>query len=180
MLQSQPNIQMQQILNLIYPVGSLYFSTTMSTKEQVQAALGGTWEKLPEGYAIWTASDGAGNTIAPGLPNIAGKFNAASYNDVINDGAFSLRRNANNVMLGTSGNSRIKEVYFSAASGECGTQKPDSTFSTMSYANNVYGKSETVQPPAYKVYAYKRLTLGGLRFIIASIMLALKRRKVIC
>ena len=150
----------QVLLDFIYPIGSYFINDTeaFNTVAKVEAQFGGEWEAIEEGRfieAVTTPGKGGAHYEA-GLPNIAGKFNAASYDDVTNDGAFQLRRNANNVRLGTSGDSRIKEVYFSAALGECGTQKPDSTFSTMSYANNVYGKSTTVQPKAKAAYIYRR------------------------
>lgn len=145
MLQSQPNIQMQQIFNLIYPVGSLYFSTVLDTVEKVQSTFGGTWEKLPEGYAIWTASSGAGDTIAPGLPNITGDFGAKTWkDDTLPTGVFvQTWYDANVTPRGDDKDKNIR-ISFDA-----------------SRSSSIYGNSSTVQPPAYKVYAYKRLTLGG-------------------
>lgn len=37
------------VMNVIYPVGSIYMSATMSTVAQVQTALGGTWVKWGAG-----------------------------------------------------------------------------------------------------------------------------------
>ena len=37
------DIDWSTVMNVIYPVGSIYMSATMSTVEQVQTALGGTW-----------------------------------------------------------------------------------------------------------------------------------------
>lgn len=37
------------LIDIIYPVGSIYMSATMSTVEQVQAAFGGTWERWGAG-----------------------------------------------------------------------------------------------------------------------------------
>lgn len=144
MLQSQTNIQMQQILNLIYPVGSLYFSTTMSTKEQVQATLGGTWEKLPEGYAIWTASSGAGGTIAAGLPNIKGTlsgFDQGNGTGTYAEGALDYQYNSD-----------WKSGTIHKPGSKIGI-KFDASKSNTIYRDNV----TTVQPPAYKVYAYRRI-----------------------
>lgn len=36
-------IPVVDVLNYLYPVGSIYMSATMSTVEQVQTAFGGTW-----------------------------------------------------------------------------------------------------------------------------------------
>ena len=44
MQKAQGNSDMwSYIRNLVYPVGSIYMSATLSTKEAVEAALGGTW-----------------------------------------------------------------------------------------------------------------------------------------
>ena len=41
-----------ETLNEMYPVGSIYISTTLSTKSQVASALGGTWEAFGEGRTL--------------------------------------------------------------------------------------------------------------------------------
>ena len=166
MLQSQPNIQMQAIFNLIYPVGSLYFSTTLDTVAKVQNAFGGTWEKLPEGYAIWTASSGAGGTIAPGLPNITGKvhglWGGATFDHAPEaSGALSLGGRIEEGSAGGNGwRMYLHDVIFNAKNG-----------GSSLYKDNF----NTVQPPAYKVYVYKRLTLGGgLRSFLLALFLLFK------
>lgn len=42
-------IPVVDVLNYLYPVGSIYMSATMSTVAQVQAAFGGTWVKWGAG-----------------------------------------------------------------------------------------------------------------------------------
>lgn len=42
-------IPVVDVINYLYPVGSIYMSATMSTVEQVQAAFGGTWTKWGAG-----------------------------------------------------------------------------------------------------------------------------------
>ena len=46
------------MLDKIYPVGSVYISTTYSTTEEVKNAIGGTWEKYAQGRTI--IGEGAG------------------------------------------------------------------------------------------------------------------------
>lgn len=47
---SQGNADMwSYIRNLVYPVGSIYMSATLSTKSEVEALLGGTWEAWGSG-----------------------------------------------------------------------------------------------------------------------------------
>ena len=53
----------------MFPVGSLYLNINSTSPASL---FGGTWERLPAGYALWTATSGAGGTIAAGLPNITG------------------------------------------------------------------------------------------------------------
>lgn len=40
---SEMNQAFAQIFNMMYPVGSIYMSATLSTAEEVESALGGTW-----------------------------------------------------------------------------------------------------------------------------------------
>ena len=134
------------ILNTVYPVGSIYLTVSTSANGPDSPAqwLGGSWEKLPEGYALWTASSEAGNTINAGLPNIAGNLglsyisaadvswadNSALYLNYFDDGYYVQR---------TQGG-HYGDISFNA-----------------SRHNAMYGNSSTVQPPAYKVYAWKRV-----------------------
>lgn len=127
-----------------FPVGYVYLSVeNISPAERY----GGSWEQLPEGYALWTATSEGGQIIQAGLPNITGKLGTTSTTeDYPSTGAFS-RIGAGSVYGGNA----YKRQYtaFSAADGET---KLDGTLQ-----NDVYGKSDTVQPPAYKIYAWKRV-----------------------
>ena len=121
------------IFNLIYPVGSIYISVNNVNPKTL---FGGEWEMLPAGYALWTATSSAGSTIAAGLPNITGSMDDAMNTAV--KGAFSYTANGNSwCRSGTS--------Y---------------TFGVISFdaskSNAIYGNSSTVQPPAYRVYVWKR------------------------
>ena len=51
---SATNVQnaIDEIVNKIYPVGSIYMSVTDSTVESVVARFGGTWEKFAEGKTL--------------------------------------------------------------------------------------------------------------------------------
>ena len=54
------------ILDKMYPIGSLYMSTTDDTIEKVQNRFGGTWEKYSEGRTIigdGTTTDKKGNAL---------------------------------------------------------------------------------------------------------------------
>ncbi len=134
----------------LYPVGTIYL--TLNDKGSPASIFGGTWEKLPSGYALWTSSSSAGNTIGAGLPNITGSFQFTD-NDNGNDwyvraryadGAFYTSGNGEHYMVNSNGNSKGTGPY------AIGFQ--------ASRSSSIYGSSSTVQPPAYKVYAYKRIS----------------------
>lgn len=62
-LQKQIEDLKQNVINEIYPVGSIYISTTDDTIEKVQNRFGGKWEKYSEGTTLvgvgsYTTSDG--------------------------------------------------------------------------------------------------------------------------
>lgn len=105
--------------------------------------IGGTWERIKD-CTIWGASDAhpAGTTIEAGLPNITAKvtsqygiFNADS------EGAFYFVDGAN---------------YKYPTSGQGGALIHDLRFSA-SRSNSIYGASDTVQPPAYCMYIWRRV-----------------------
>ena len=126
-----------RFLDKIYPVGSVYMSITNTSPASF---LGGTWAALPAGYALWTATSGAGGTIAASLPNIKGtiEINGAEGDITPVSGAFT--------------KSTRKDWGAGHASGNI----PVITFNASNY-NSIYSDSATtVQPPAYKVYAWRR------------------------
>ena len=129
-----------ELLNKVFPVGSLYLNINSKSPSSL---FGGTWEKLPEGYALWTASSGAGGTIAAGLPNITGTF----------------RNNGHAAGMGYSGaftGTKDNRGSNSGSAYDGGTY----SFNANSGATTkgIYGNSSTVQPPAYKIYAWKRIS----------------------
>lgn len=134
----------EELLNTIYPVGSIYLTVSTSPLNSSPASwLGGRWERLPEGYALWTASSGAGNTISAGLPNLSGAFGGVPVG-----GGYS---GGNGVFSSTSVSTNSTNTW-----GSSNAKRIDVVFDA-SKDNSLYGASSTVQPPAYKVYAWKRL-----------------------
>lgn len=137
----------------IYPVGAIYLSVDEISPAQI---FGGIWEQISAGYALWTtttANDG-GNTIPAGLPNITG----GTMNESVSMSVWNGNQKSYGALrLGTrlfdtapsSGYGWFSNLAFDASKGET---KTDGTVQ-----NNVYGKSNTVQPPAYKVYAWERV-----------------------
>ena len=131
--------QFNELLNKIYPVGTIYLSINDVSPASF---IGGKWEKLPDGYALWTASSGAGSTISAGIPNITGTFCGGDSD--IKSGAF-ISSVVNGSKVG-SGSAQFRTFTFNANNGAS--------------VNGIYGNSNTVQPPAYKVYAWRRKELA--------------------
>ena len=146
------------LLDTIYPVGSIYLTISTNPLNPSGSSpaswLGGKWKLLPADKALWTASGGAGTPIDAGLPNIKGYVRIGSAKvDVVGllkeEGALSVKDYGDdrNVYSGGVNAKQFAGVEFNAASGE---------MHNSSYSNKIYGKSDTVQPPAYKVYAWRR------------------------
>ena len=136
------------LLDILYPVGAIYITIS---ENDFTNFLGGKWVKLSEGYTLWTANSNAGNTISAGLPNIKGTFSldptgTSSIKVAGIEGAFSYV-NIGNIYVSES-YAIVNDKYgviFDANRGaiQSGIYRDDCT---------------TVQPPAYKVYAWKRIS----------------------
>lgn len=124
----------------IYPVGSIYTSINNTSPASF---FGGEWEALPEGRTLWTTTtDGQGGTlISAGLPNITGQALTVSGADTTASGAMSKSGAQDKGPTGTGTGWRQSYIYFNASS-----------------SNTIYGNSSTVQPPAIRVYMWKRVS----------------------
>lgn len=119
--------------------------------------IGGTWERI-EDCTIWGASDThpAGTKLEEGLPNITGyaytrgvESDASAKQSVIFDdgagGAFSV---LNDVSEYTS--------FFDILTKNEKNNSAKLSFNASS-SNPIYGASDTVQPPAYCMYIWRRV-----------------------
>lgn len=123
-------------LKLIYPVGATYMTSNNTCP---MGALFGTWELVASGKALWTGNgSNGGETISAGLPNITGRF-ATSDRGHSYDGALYPIWGAEN-----RGDNNGKTGYWIALDA--------------SLSNSIYGRSTTVQPPAYVVNVYRRVS----------------------
>lgn len=123
-----------------HPVGSIYLTIK---DENPSAKFGGTWEKLPSSVCLQTAdtSHGAGTTIAAGLPNITGSF----YGDMV----------SRDVSVTATGAFRFGGGKGTFSVGSSYNLNNGFTFDA-SRSSAIYGKSTTVQPPAYALIAWRR------------------------
>lgn len=136
--------------NKFFPEGSIY----LSVKNTSPASLfGGTWEALSQGYALWTTTtdNEGGKTINAGLPNITGSVTTYNTSSIIPTvrGAFTYTQVDKSGISTTAGTGKEQTIKLDASKGE---------IHSNTYRNDVYGKSDTVQPPAIKVFAWKRIS----------------------
>ena len=132
------------ILNKVFPVGSLYLNINSTSPSSL---FGGTWEKLPEGYALWTATSGAGGVIASGLPNIKGRVHGLWGCRTFDHSPEA----SDSLWLGS-------QITEGSAGGNGWKMYLHDVQLDASMSSGIYGNYNIVQPPAYKIYAWKRIS----------------------
>lgn len=138
------------LINLIdtfYPVGSVYISADKSkTKADFPFMAYGTWEEVPSNLCLQTGNASeAGSQRSAGLPNIKGTMFSVMWFSTEQrlTGAYTCERENLESQIALNSTEydgwRNYFIYFNAAN-----------------SNPIYGKSNTVQPPAYMVRAWVR------------------------
>lgn len=122
--------QLTNNIEALYPVGAIYIGTT---DECPVANLFGTWEKVAEGLCLQGAkgSQVPGEIVEAGLPD-----------------------HIHNLTKGTTTQGYGNWSF--ATSGTHGNVNNAPT-NKASVSNPIYGKSDTVQPPAYLVNIWRRV-----------------------
>lgn len=127
------------------PVGS-YFLT--ETEDDPNVLFGGRWQKLTGRYVLQCSDDyhKAGTTVEAGLPNITGQATFISSDGVDNTqypdrGALYWSNYAHNVKMQTISGRGKRAMRIDA-----------------SRSNPIYGRSDTVQPPARIANVWKRVS----------------------
>lgn len=115
--------------------------------------IGGTWERI-EDCTIWGASNThpAGTTVEAGLPNVKGTFIAALRDGFTNNSA--------NKITGAfyENGTTTGEDSYNSISTNVGIPSGGAPFGfDASRSNSIYGRSTTVQPPAYCMYIWRRV-----------------------
>lgn len=128
------------LMNNIYPVGSIYIGT-QSVCPMSALITGSVWELIEGDRVLQSSSSShlAGSTIEAGLPNITGNFNHNRHSLVSPTGAFTKSGSQTGYNGSYNGTSCGLTMDFDA-----------------SLSNPIYGKSSTVQPPAYVVNIWRR------------------------
>ena len=124
---------------LMHPVGTPYASETPTSPAELY---GGTWERI-ENCTIWGASDThpAGTTVEAGLPSVFGQINELLLG------------------YGAQGSGMLKLTYNPISFADFSTGSGIKVYRSNIGLNNtgIYGASDTVQPPAYCMYIWRRV-----------------------
>jgi hypothetical protein len=132
------------LLEKVYPVGSVYSSIQ---NKSPASFLGGGWEQISGGKVLQTTTGNADQYLSAGLPNIYGKMLGVA---VWNADAANCTPNYDTTNM-------FKSAYENSSDNNGGGQAYATIELDASRISNIYGKSTTVQPPAYTVYAWKRV-----------------------
>lgn len=136
-LSSAINSSKTDILQTLYPVGSIYIGTQSTCP---LAALFGTWSKIAGDKVLQSSSSShaANTTIAAGLPNLVGDSKCIrGLSDKTPQAPFYVTSDTS--WVGHDGGVTKNTIGFDA-----------------SKENSIYGNSSTVQPPAYVVNVWRR------------------------
>lgn len=136
-----------EMLQLIYPVGSTYISTSNTNPLE---ALFGTWELVAADRVLQgsSSSHAAGTTIAAGLPNITGNWGNTDPYGQSWGGMAGLYAN------GAYYQSNFTGKFYKTDAGGSGLARQMNFDASRS--SSIYGASNTVQPPAYVVNIWRR------------------------
>lgn len=136
-----------------HPVGSIY--QTISPENPAVTFGGGTWKKIAQDRALMGASDThpAGTTVEAGLPNITGNFVGRPHQNGSSNIGGSIPAGCGGAFAMTfHGSDRIDNGVVESTV----ESKSDMITFDASRSSAVYGKSTTVQPPAYFTYTWLR------------------------
>jgi hypothetical protein len=129
-------VTIKSFFEALYPVGSIYLGT-MNTCPLIALDIG-TWQLVAQDRVLQgSGSKTAGSTVEAGLPNITG--DVGSGETYYGTGAFYQNGD-------TSGSTAVGGAIDSKIGFDA------------SRSNSIYGKSNTVQPPAYVVNIWKRIS----------------------
>ncbi len=117
--------------------------------------IGGTWERI-EGKFIMGASDThpAGTMVEAGLPNITGRLAVRALKSKYETGVLLTQENG---ALKSIAIDSVEDFSNLIATEDARTVYGGSLAIDASRSNPIYGASDTVQPPAYCTYIWRRV-----------------------
>lgn len=133
------------ILEQIYPVGSIYIGT-QATCPMSSVIAGSSWSLVAANRALWTGNgSNANTTINAGLPNITGSQTVV----------FNSQHNSNSGCLSLTGDD-LEDTDRAGLTTQQTRYRTKALSFNASNSNSIYGNSTTVQPPAYRVNVWRR------------------------
>lgn len=142
--------RMQAMIDIFYPVGTVYMSADKSkTKADFPFMAYGTWEEVPANLVLQTgAASEAGSQREAGLPNITGR-RVSKWGGA--DGA------GRSWYSGCFKQDRDENIPPTTNADDWNDGNVGTGFAfDASLSNPIYGKSNTVHPPAYMVREWVR------------------------
>lgn len=144
--------RLKAMIDILYPIGIVVTTATDDAKKPGEADGLATWEEIAQDRVLQGTSNGAGQTIESGLPNITGKVWLRPL-----DNGDGITWDKENGAFITKVVEDPNDSSGAIAKGSGG--KPFGSINLdASKSNNIYGNSSTVQPPAYKVHFWKRVS----------------------
>ena len=138
--------QYSNLLSTLYPVGSIYIGTQNSCPLASLIA-GSQWQIVSNGRALWGGNgSNANSTIEAGLPNIIGAFIARIY------GENRIGFDASGCFVGSDAGGYCNPD----GGGDISGNRNRFMNFNAALSSAIYGKSNTVQPPAYIVNVWRR------------------------
>ena len=144
--------RMKAMIDILYPVGIVVATATDNALKPGEADGLAQWEEIAQDRVLQGTSSGAGGTIEAGLPNITGKVWLRPL-----DNGDGITWDKENGAFITKVVEDPNDSSGAIAKGSGG--KPFGSINLdASKSNSIYGNSSTVQPPAYKVHFWKRVS----------------------
>lgn len=145
-LSTKVDKRFKAMIDILYPIGIVVTTATDDALKPGEADGLAQWEEIAQNRVLQGTESGAGGTIEAGLPNITGY--------IIGYGGRTGFGGAGGMAYLSDEQERIPSM---------GDIVPGNTSSLKavldaSKSNNIYGNSSTVQPSAYKVHFWKRVS----------------------
>ena len=151
-LSTKVDKRFKAMIDILYPIGIVVTTATDGALKPGEAEGLAQWEEIAQDRVLQGTSIGAGQTIEAGLPNITGKVWLRPL-----DSGDGITWDKENGAFITKVVEDPNDSSGAIAKGSGG--KPFGSINLdASKSNNIYGKSSTVQSPAYKVHFWKRVS----------------------